>query len=66
MSMEEETRKGRCSRGTGGGSIEPIAEDRMADTRQVHPYLMRPAGSDADAKKSAERKLLEDLIFRKG
>jgi hypothetical protein len=48
-----------------GRAVEPITKDGMANTRQMHSYLVRAARADANAKKGARGKLLKHLVFRK-
>ncbi len=61
--MEEEA----CERRQGGDtkrrSVEPVAEDGVSNTREMYAYLVRAAGSDANAQVGANRKLLKDLVF---
>jgi hypothetical protein len=61
--MEKETFEWRQARDASGRSIEPIAENRMSDTRQVDTYLVSSAGSDANSKKCTDGQLLENMIL---
>jgi hypothetical protein len=63
--MKKKTRQRSQSGDTSGRSVEPITQDRVANARQMHSYLVGPARSYANAKKSADRKLLKHLVFRK-
>ena len=63
MRVEEETLKRGHSGCRGGRSIQPVAENRVADAGQMDAYLVSAAGSDTNPNERATRKLLKHLVF---
>ena len=64
--MEKETGECGQSRQVRGRAVEAVTHDRVTNARQMNPYLVGPAGADANAKKRGGRELLDNLVFRKG